>query len=244
MAVMSCCSRRSISAAAAPEPESSRTEALTIAAPTPMITTTIASASAEYVRIQRGMRVMSRIVAREINGVAFRAATVADAQAIEDLMKVSARGLSQPLYNERQVPSIERYIATLDMMLVDDGTYFVGEVAADRIVACGGWSRRKKLFTGIGDHAGGPELLDPTVDAARVRAMFVHPDFARRGLGRAILDLCTEAALAEGFRRLSLVATLPGVPLYEAYGFVAAERVTVTLGDGVQVDVVPMEKAI
>ncbi len=173
-------------------------------------------------------------------------ATAADARAIEDLMKVSARGLSQPFYDERQVPSIERYIATLDMMLVDDGTYFVGEGGdrRDRIVACGGWSRRKKLFTGVGDHAGGPELLDPAVDAARVRAMFVHPDFARRGLGRAILELCTEAALAEGFRRLSLVATLPGVPLYEAYGFVATERVTITLGDGVQVDVVPMEKAI
>jgi GNAT superfamily N-acetyltransferase len=186
---------------------------------------------------------MSRIVAREINGVAFRTATAADGRAIEDLMKVSARGLSLPFYDERQVPSIERYIATLDTVLVDDGTYFVGE-GAGRIVACGGWSRRKKLFTGVGDHAGGPELLDPAIDAARVRAMFVHPDFARRGLGRAILELCTEAALAEGFRRLSLVATLPGVPLYEAYGFVAAERVTITLGDGVQVDVVPMEKAI
>jgi GNAT superfamily N-acetyltransferase len=189
------------------------------------------------------MRIMSRIVARVINGVAFRVAVEGDERAIEDVMKASAVGLSRPFYDERQIPSVERFIATLDSMLIDDGTYFVGETG-DRLVACGGWSRRKKLFTGVGDHAGGPELLDPAVDAARVRAMFVHPDFARRGLGRAILDLCEEAARAEGFRRLSLVATLPGVPLYEAYGFVAADRVTITLGDGVQVDVVPMEKSL
>jgi GNAT superfamily N-acetyltransferase len=188
---------------------------------------------------------------RVINGVSFRTALDADAAAIEDLMKASARELSRSFYDERQIPSVERFIATLDPMLLEDGTYFVGEAprAAEtavpaRLVACGGWSRRDKLFTGIGEKAGGARLLDPAVEPARVRAMFVHPDFARRGLGRAILDLCEDAARAEGFRRLALVATLPGEPLYAACGFVVIERTTIALPDGVQVDLARMEKPI
>jgi GNAT superfamily N-acetyltransferase len=198
---------------------------------------------------------MTRIVfPREINGVTFRIATLADSAAIEEVMKASARDLSRGFYAEHAIPSVERFIATLDSTLVEDGTYFVGEVfaaalsgaseRAARVAACGGWSRRDKLFTGVGEHAGGARLLDPAKDPARVRAMFVHPDFARRGLGRAILDLCEEAARAENFRRLELMATLPGEPLYAACGFTVIERVTITLPDGIQVGGARMEKTL
>jgi GNAT superfamily N-acetyltransferase len=195
---------------------------------------------------------MTRIVfPREINGVTFRIATLADSGAIEEVMKASARDLSRGFYAEHAIPSVERFIATLDATLVEDGTYFIGEApggtaaaAAMRVAACGGWSRRDKLFTGVGEHAGGARLLDPAREPARVRAMFVHPDFARRGLGRAILDLCEEAARAEHFRRLELMATLPGEPLYAACGFTVIERVTITLPDGIQVGGARMEKTL
>jgi GNAT superfamily N-acetyltransferase len=187
---------------------------------------------------------MTRIVAgREVKGVTFRRAVPADTEAIEAVMRVSVRELSRGFYEEAHVPSVERSIATLDVALVEDGTYFVGE-AAGRIVACGGWSRRDKLFTGGGERAGGSRLLDAASEPARVRAMFVHPEFARRGLGRAILDLCEDEARAEQFRRLELMATLPGVPLYLACGFSIVERVTITLPDGVEVGGVRMEKTL
>jgi len=187
---------------------------------------------------------MTRIVApREVNGVTFRTAVPADNSAIEDVMKVSARELSRSFYDARQIPSVERFIATLDRTLVEDGTYFVG-AAAERIVACGGWSRRDKLFTGVGAQAGGARLLDPTREPARVRAMFVHPDWTRRGLGRAILEVCVDAARREGFRTLALMATRPGVPLYEAFGFVETERVVLTLPDGARLDGVAMQRPV
>jgi GNAT superfamily N-acetyltransferase len=220
------------------------------------------------------MRFMQRIVApdvrnREVHGVTFRVAVAADSVAIEALMKQSARELSRVFYAAAQIPSVERFIATLDLALVEDGTYFVGVAsgsdapeasdgaaaavaaavtgdpgASARIVACGGWSRRDKLFTGVGAHAGGVRLLDPTREPARVRAMFVHPDFARRGLGRAILDLCEAAARAEGFHDLELMATLPGEPLYAAYGFRVIERVMIPLPDGIEVGGARMGKPI
>jgi GNAT superfamily N-acetyltransferase len=187
---------------------------------------------------------MTRIVApHEVNGVTFRTADADDSDAIQAVMKVSAQALSRGFYNERQIPSVERFIATLDPALLDDGTYFVGE-ADGRIVCCGGWSRRDKLFTGVGEDAGGARLLDPARDAARVRAMFVHPDFARRGLGRAILDLCEAAARAEHFQRLELMATLPGEPLYAACGFSVVERVMLKLPDGMEVGGARMEKRL
>jgi GNAT superfamily N-acetyltransferase len=179
-----------------------------------------------------------------VGGVRFRVAGSADAAAIQAVMKVSARELSRGFYDDSQRPSVERFIATLDPALVEDGTYFVGEADDGRIVACGGWSRRDKLFTGVGEQAGGARLLDPASEPARVRAMFVHPDFARRGLGRAILDLCEEAARAERFQRLELMATLPGVPLYLACGFTVVERVIITLPDGVEVGGARMAKRL
>jgi GNAT superfamily N-acetyltransferase len=112
------------------------------------------------------------------------------------------------------------------------------------IVACGGWSRRDKLYTGSGDAAGDARLLDPRTEAARVRAMFVRSDWTRRGLGRAILETCERAARAEGFTTLALMATLPGEPLYRAFGFREVGRSMLVMPDGVKLQGVAMQRPI
>lgn len=172
-----------------------------------------------------------------------RAATPADAPQIVDLMRASVRALFPRYYDERQTASAVVHIAHLDPMLIADGTYFVHEVGGE-IVACGGWSRRNKLYTGSGDQGDDDRLLDPATEPARVRAMFVRGDWTRRGLGRAILESCRRAALREGFRSLTLVATLPGVPLYRAFGFVETERVLVETPDGIRLDGVAMARGM
>jgi N-acetylglutamate synthase-like GNAT family acetyltransferase len=172
-----------------------------------------------------------------------RLATAADAPAIEALMKESARALFPRFYDERQTASGVEHVAVLDPMLIDDGTFFVAE-ADGRLVACGGWSRRGKLYTGSGAGADDARPLDPATEPARVRAMFVHADWTRRGLGMAILEACEAAARAEGFRELALMSTAPGVPLYRRYGFEALENVQVTLADGTVLAGVRMRKAI
>jgi GNAT superfamily N-acetyltransferase len=172
-----------------------------------------------------------------------RVATDGDREAIDALMKDSTRALFPAFYDERQTASSVIHIAHVDPQLIADGTYFVIE-AGDAIVACGGWSRRAKLFSGSADQEGRAGLLDPATQAAHVRAMFVRGDWTRRGLGTRILQACATAARAEGFTRLDLMATLPGVPLYERFGFVGSGPITVTLPDGVEVGGVPMEMAI
>ena len=136
-----------------------------------------------------------------------------------------------------------QYVAHVDPMLLEDGTYFVLEAGGEP-VACGGWSRRDRLYTGSGDAEDDARLLDPATEPARVRAMFVRADWTRRGLGRRILDECEAAARAEGFTRLALVATMPGVPLYAAYGFGPTDEHDVTMPDGVTIPCVSMEKPI
>jgi GNAT superfamily N-acetyltransferase len=172
-----------------------------------------------------------------------RQAVAADAAQITDLMKESVRRLFPAFYDERQTASALVHVAHLDHTLIDDGTYFVHEIGGE-IVACGGWSRRDRLYAGSGDRPDDDRLLDPATEPARVRAMFVRADWTRRGLGRAILEACERAARAESFTRLTLMATLPGVPLYAAYGFTEVERVTVTTPDGVGLAGVAMERAI
>jgi GNAT superfamily N-acetyltransferase len=172
-----------------------------------------------------------------------RLAQASDAPAISELMRASVMDLFPHFYDERQTASSAVYIAHLDMQLIDDGTYFVHE-AGGEIVACGGWSRRNKLYTGSGSLGDDERLLEPATEAARVRAMFVRGDWTRRGLGRAILDACERAARAEGFKKLVLGATLPGEPLYRAFGFREIERFTVTMPDGVSVEAVAMERPI
>ena len=170
-------------------------------------------------------------------------ATLEDVDAIDALMKTSGAALFPRFYDERQAESAVRFVAQVDPMLLADGTYFVLETGGE-MVACGGWSRRDKLYTGSGDSEGDARALDPATEPARVRAMFVRADWTRRGLGRRVLQACEEAARREGFRALALVATLPGLPLYLAYGFESLEETDVTMPDGVKIPCVSMEMAI
>ena len=172
-----------------------------------------------------------------------RVATPADEAAIDALMKQSADALFPRSYTEEQTRSAVQYVAQVDPTLLSDGTYFVLE-AGKELVGCGGWSRRDKLFTGSGDSDDDARPLDPSSEPARVRAMFVRADWTRRGLGRRILEECEAAAKREGFRQLALVATMPGLPLYLAYGFEPLEDMEVAMPDGVTIPCVSMEKPI
>jgi len=158
-------------------------------------------------------------------------------------MKASTWALFPAFYDAQQTASSVMHIAHVDPMLIEDETYFVIEAGAE-MVACGGWSRRDKLFSGPTEQEGRARLLDPGTEPARVRAMFVRDDWTRRGLGTRILAACELAAGKEGFTRVALMATLPGFPLYIRYGFLEVERGPITLPDGVQLDCVAMEKDI
>lgn len=173
--------------------------------------------------------------------ISLRSAISADLPALRALIPLSVRALSRDHYTEAQTESALRYVFGVDTQLVADGTYFAAEIE-EEIAGCGGWSRRRTLYGGDQSKSGADDLLDPAVDAARIRAFFVHPDRARRGVGAALLAACVEAARASGFRRLELMATLPGVALYRAAGFVPAERVAITLPDGVIVPFVRMTR--
>jgi len=172
-----------------------------------------------------------------------RLAVAADAPAIAELMRASILDLFPRYYDARRTASAARYIGELDMALIEDGTYYIHE-AGGEIVACGGWSRRNRLYTGSGAGTDDGRLLDPSTEPARVRAMFVRGDWTRRGLGRAILEACERAARAEGFTTLALMATLPGEPLYRAFGFREVARTMVPLPDGLELDGVAMERPI
>jgi predicted N-acetyltransferase YhbS len=172
-----------------------------------------------------------------------RVATPDDAANVEALMKSSVADIFPRYYDEQQTASSIRHIAEVDPVLLEDGTYFVLESDGE-LVACGGWSRRDLLYTGSGSVAGNGRILDATTEPARVRAMFVRSDWTRRGLGRRILEESEAAARAEGFTRLVLGATLPGVPLYRAFGFETIEESEIALADGVTLGYVSMEKPI
>lgn len=152
-----------------------------------------------------------------------RLATPADLPALRVVMEAAISELQKGFLSEQQIES-SRSIMGLDTQLVDDGTYFVVEHEGI-IVGCGGWSRRATLYGSDATAGRDAHLLDPAEDAARVRAMYTDPRFARRGIGWMILEACEAAAAAEGFSQMSLMATLSGVPLYRKYGFVEVERV-------------------
>jgi GNAT superfamily N-acetyltransferase len=172
-----------------------------------------------------------------------RLAIPADLPAIAALIPRAVRGLSAGFYDERQIASGIRWIFGPDTQLVADGTYFVVE-ADGAVVACGGWSRRRTVYGGDQAKHGDDPPLDPAVDAARIRAFFVDPARARRGLGSLLLAASVDAARAAGFRAVELVATLPGEPLYRAHGFVVVERFVDLLPDGVPLPVVRMRRAL
>ncbi len=170
-----------------------------------------------------------------------RPAVSADVPALRSLMDAAIGELQKGFLNDDQIAS-SRAIMGIDSQLIEDGTYFVVEV--DGVIAgCGGWSRRATLYGGDQTPGRDARLLDPAVEPARVRAMYTSPAYVRRGVGRLILSLCEAAAAAEGFRVLSLMATLSGEPLYSAYGFVAIERISDSRG-GVAVPLIRMEKRV
>jgi len=161
-----------------------------------------------------------------------RPATRADVEAIARVMRESLRELGAAVYNEQQVNSAIAYVGQPDRQLIDDGTYFV-VLDGSMIVGCGGWSRRKKPYSGSAHATDDDALLDPSRDAAHIRAMFVLPQFARRGIGRQILELCEARAAAEGFRRLQLVALRSGEEMYRRCGYAPVADGPVTPEDGV-----------
>lgn len=163
--------------------------------------------------------------------------------AIDDLMKRTTLDIFPRYYGAEQTAASVDYISAVDPMLVEDGTYFVIE-AGDELVACGGWSRRDKLYSGSGSGENDARLLDPESEPARVRAMFVRPDWTRRGLGTMILEASEGAAKAEGFRMLALMSTMPGLPLYERYGFAVDELIEITMPNGVTIAGASMSKPI
>ncbi|MEK6276066.1 MAG: GNAT family N-acetyltransferase [Actinomycetota bacterium] len=156
-------------------------------------------------------------------------------------MDAAIAELQRAFLDPDQIES-SRAIMGIDNQLIDDGTYFVVEAGSD-IAGCGGWSRRATLYGGNQTPGRDSHLLDPKVDAARVRAMYTNPAYARRGVGRLVLSLCEAAAAAEGFTRLELMSTLSGEPLYTAYGFRPLERIEDATG-GTPVPMVRMEKAV
>ncbi|WP_235926135.1 GNAT family N-acetyltransferase [Actinokineospora pegani] len=172
-----------------------------------------------------------------------RKAVDADIPSIAALMRRSVLDLFPAFYDDRQVASAAVHIAALDRDLVHDGTYYVHEHDGE-LVACGGWSRRDKLYAGPAANPDDDRLLDPASEPARIRAMFVRQDWTRRGLARAIIDTCTAAASAAGFRSLALMATLPGVALYRAAGFAEVEAATIHLPDGVALGGVSMTRTL
>jgi GNAT superfamily N-acetyltransferase len=172
-----------------------------------------------------------------------RVATAEDLPQIRELIQASVRGLQAPDHSAAQIEASLRTVFTVDTRLIEDGTYFVAMTEQEELAGCGGWSRRKTLYGG--DHQVEkiePELLDPDVDAAKVRAIFVHPRFARMGLGSLILAAAEEAAAREGFRCFEMGSTLTGVALYSLKGYRETERVMVPVGDGEEIQVVRMVK--
>jgi GNAT superfamily N-acetyltransferase len=170
-----------------------------------------------------------------------RLATRDDIPELVPLMEAAIDQLQKGYLDDAQIRS-SHAIMGLDQQLIDDGTYFVIESDGE-LAGCGGWSRRATLYGA--DHSAGRDaaMLDPSRDPARVRAMYTHPGFTRRGVGRLILELCESAAAREGFSELELMSTLAGHPLYEAAGFEVVEE-TEDASGGAPVPLLKMRKPI
>ena len=188
-----------------------------------------------------------------------RIARLDEVDTLAELIKASVRGLQANDYSQRELEGAIESVYGVDTQLIQDGTYFVAEAieetereaalgvegesaAAPITVACGGWSKRKTLYGA--DHFTSREdtLLDPQTDPAKIRAFFVHPEWARRGIGTLLLEQCEAAAKAAGFRSFEMGATLTGVPMYKARGYEPIEDLTVPLKNGESLAVVKMRK--
>lgn len=173
--------------------------------------------------------------------LASRIARPDDIAAMMELMEAAISELQKPFLTDDQIAA-SRAIMGLDTQLIDDGTYFVIE-ADGELAGCGGWSRRATLYGNDDSHGRNAALLDPAVDAARIRAMYTHPLHVRKGVGRLIIDLCEEAARREGFKTVELMSTMAGEPLYRACGYKARESVSDDSG-GAAVPLIRMTKML
>ena len=167
-----------------------------------------------------------------------------DRSRIEQLIAESVRGLSRDDYSERQIELSIASVFGVDTELILDNTYFVA-VAGDEIIGCGGWSKRKTLY-GASNYASSRDAseLDPKKDAAKIRAFFIAPHWARKGVGTAILEACETEAKSSGFQYAEMMATLPGVKLYEVRGYAGDERVDVDIGEDENIVCIKMEKRL
>jgi GNAT superfamily N-acetyltransferase len=173
--------------------------------------------------------------------IEYRLATLDDVPALEALIPLSTRALQSACYSPAQLDGAIGTVFGVDTQLIKDGTYFVA-TAGGAIVGCGGWSRRKTLYGSDRAKTTEDNLRDPRTEPAMIRAFFVHPDFARRGIGREIMRRSETAALAAGFRAIEIIATLAGEPLYAACGYVVVERFEVPLANGLRLPVVRMKR--
>lgn len=177
-----------------------------------------------------------------------RKAVPADIPGLKELIALSVRKLQAEDYSKAQMEGALESVFGVDSQLVADGTYLVAEARTDsgewQAAGCGGWSKRKTLYGGDAWSAREDTLLDPDRDAAKIRAFFVHPDWARMGVGSRILQACEDAAREAGFSRCEMGATLTGAKLFGARGYEARERIEVPLKNGERLPVIRMEKGI
>ena len=178
-----------------------------------------------------------------VDGVVIRRAVESDVPALHELIEASVRGLQAGDYTQAEIEGALGHALGLDTQLVVDGTYFVAEVDGVMVVS-GGWSYRATLFGSDGMSGRGPENLDPEKDAAKIRAIFVHPAWARKGLGTLMLAHCEGQAAEAGFTRLEMGSTLTGVPLYRLRGYVEGERIEIPLPNGETLPVIRMTKSL
>jgi len=175
--------------------------------------------------------------------VFIRQAVPADVPALRVLIDASVRHLQAGDYTPSQLESALETVYGVDSQLIADGTYYAAE-SAGKLVGCGGWSKRKTLYGGDRWTGRQDDLLDPRRDAAKIRAFFVDPAWARRGIGTLILEACEAAAKAAGFTRLEMGATLTGVPFYRVKGYVELEHLAVPLANGESLAIVRMAKEV
>jgi GNAT superfamily N-acetyltransferase len=172
-----------------------------------------------------------------------RKATIDDRESIMQLIDASAHGLSRDDYSEQQIEAALKGVFGVDTDLILDGTYFVAE-SDGILIGCGGWSKRKTLFGGDRYATRDAGQIDPATEPAKIRAFFIHPEHARKGIARAILAACETEARASGFRSLELMSTLPGLKLYRACGYEGDRHEELDLGGGVSLGLVPMRKTL
>jgi GNAT superfamily N-acetyltransferase len=192
-------------------------------------------------------KIVAKGVRRDEMSFHVRKAAAADVPRLREVIDASVRGLQAQDYSPSQIDGALQSVYGVDSQLIADGTYLVAEVVEPgdtkpEIVACGGWSKRKTLYGGDQYAQREDSLLDPARDAAKIRAFFVHPGWARRGIGTLILEACENAAREAGFARLEMGATLSGVAFYRAKGYAALENLEVRLSNGETLPIVRMAK--